>query len=215
MSTLRHEREHTDLPEPDSELRAALQRVARDLEHDSRHQEREQNIESQRDKQTPRPGHRQGASIHVEDILDQVSDFRLLYCCKHNAESNVFQSALAELDVDDVTTYELPGTESAVPSEASPHAQCVSPRSSSTPTQQVPRRILDNSSRVSSPPKETTDGANSGIVTLLGCIPTLGFMNFVDDWLESQGLKAPGMSAAVSAPTQYLAEAHTTFARCR
>ncbi|GHJ86128.1 hypothetical protein NliqN6_2530 [Naganishia liquefaciens] len=171
MSTLRHEREHADLPEPDSELRAALQRVARDLEHDSRHQGREENIESQRDKQTPRPGHRQGASIHVEDILDQ--------------------SALAELDVDDVTTYELPGTESAVPSEASPHAQYVSPRSSSTPTQQVPRRILDNSSRVSSPPKETTDGANSGIVTLLGCIPTLGFMNFVDDWLESQGLKAP------------------------
>jgi hypothetical protein len=78
MSTLRHERLGSDIPEPDSELRAALQRVARDLEQDGRHLGEDQNLDLQRDKHGEglhRIRHREGTSIHVEDILDQVSSY--------------------------------------------------------------------------------------------------------------------------------------------
>ena len=76
MSTLRHERVGSEIAEPDSELRAALQRVARDFEHESRHLGQDQDLDLQQDKHGDglhriRP--REGTSIHVEDILDQVS----------------------------------------------------------------------------------------------------------------------------------------------
>lgn len=90
MSTLRHGRDGTDLPEPDSELRAALQRVARDLEHDNRHHTQAGDIDLQQDKPSAdihRSQHRKGTSIHVEDILDQVSNARSLPYCTLNAES--------------------------------------------------------------------------------------------------------------------------------
>lgn len=90
MSTLRHGRDGTDLPEPDSELRAALQRVARDLEHDSHHHTQDGNIDLQNKPSAGihRSQHRKGTSIHVEDILDQVSSAPSMPHCTLKAESS-------------------------------------------------------------------------------------------------------------------------------
>lgn len=91
MSTLRHERLGSDIPEPDSELRAALQRVARDLEQDSRHLEDDQNLDLQQDKHGEgihRIRHREGTSIHVEDILDEVSSYQSAIVYNVNNESS-------------------------------------------------------------------------------------------------------------------------------
>lgn len=82
MSALPQERLGSEIVEPDSELRAALQRVARDLEHSSRHQ-RHRTVGLQQGHSGDalgRIGHQKSdsaQSIHVEDILDQVSSIAL------------------------------------------------------------------------------------------------------------------------------------------
>jgi hypothetical protein len=71
MSALPQERLGSEIVEPDSELRAALQRVARDLEQNSR-QQRQRAAGLQHGHSVHQKGdHEQ--SIHVEDLLDQVS----------------------------------------------------------------------------------------------------------------------------------------------
>lgn len=78
MSALPQERLGSEIVEPDSELRAALQRVARDLEQSSRHQRhRTEGLQHEHSGDAlGRIGHQKSnsaQSIHVEDILDQVS----------------------------------------------------------------------------------------------------------------------------------------------
>lgn len=98
-----------------------------------------------------------------------------------------------------MTTYEIPGAENAETDTASHHAYRHSSQLSSAPVQQLPRQNSESSSHVTSPTGDTADGTNSGMIqTLLGCNPSMGFMNFLDNWLESQGLKSPGMSPHLS-----------------
>lgn len=95
-----------------------------------------------------------------------------------------------------MTQYGITGENEAA-NGSSHHIHRLSPKSTSTPVQPSPQMQHSDEPRNStSRIAETADGSNGsngGIVqSLLGCMPTMGFMNFLDDWLETQGLKSAG-----------------------
>ncbi|KAJ9103374.1 hypothetical protein QFC19_004473 [Naganishia cerealis] len=157
--------------EPDSELRDALQRVARDLEIKNR--QRRQHEAGRHDEVGIRKEgiSHAGDDMQVEDILDQ---------------------AALEVQGDDMA-FEISSSEQACRSsirdtlhsgeaDASLHAS-----STLTPTSDHHDRTQNH---IPSGTTAFTDETSRIMLASLKRIPSMGFMKFLDDWLEGRGLKA-------------------------
>ncbi|KAJ9114995.1 hypothetical protein QFC22_005323 [Naganishia vaughanmartiniae] len=155
------------LHEPDSELRDALQRVARDLELKTQQQKQRQQGRELHDEATRKDhvGH-EGDDMQVEDILDHA--------------------ALEGIQGDDMATFQ-----SATPEPDASHRGQVSIRQSMDPhlipTGDFHARMQSHTPTLAS---VSADATSRIMLASLKGIPSMGFMKYLDDWLEARGLKS-------------------------
>ncbi|KAJ9095594.1 hypothetical protein QFC21_005465 [Naganishia friedmannii] len=152
---------------PDSELRDALQRVARDLEYKTQRQKHHegQGMHSEGTRKD-NIGH-DAEDIQVEDILDHA--------------------ALEAIQGDDMATFQSSTSQpdASLRGEVNIRQLAVDPHL--VPTGDFQARVQ---SRTPSLRSVSTDETSKIMLASLKCIPSMGFMKFLDDWLEARGLKA-------------------------